>query len=266
MRNSHIYNAIMMIQVHSLFEGSFSVDVTKKFIPFDPKIHDPKDRPASLFIHVHPFLIESESGLILCDTGLGFRTESGELLLHANIRKLGFEPSDVRYVLMSHLHKDHKSGMVDGTRIAFPEAEYIVQRGEWEYAYSGESSSYDTAVLDVLQRSGNLTLVEGEGSINSTISYELNGGHTPYHQAFHIHSGGEHIFFGGDVLSEPEELFKNFIAKYDYDGRLARDLRIRYWEQGAPEGWVFLFYHSKTIAIGRPERKEDGSFKIVEAF
>lgn len=259
-----------MIQVHSLFEGSFSVDISKKFIPFDPAIHDPKDRPASLFVHVHPFLIESANGLILCDTGLGFRTDEGELLLHANIRKLGFEPEDVRYVLMSHLHKDHKSGMVDfgdgGARVAFPEAEYVIQRGEWEYAYSGVSTSYDTEVLDVLQRSGNLTLVEGEGSVNNEISYELNGAHTPYHQVFHIRTGGEHIFFGGDVLAEPEELFKNFIAKYDHDGRAARDLRIQYWEQGAPDGWVFLFYHAKTIAIGRPEKKDDGTFKITEAF
>src|SRR5690606_1356212 len=136
-----------------------------------------------------------ESGLILCDTGLGFRTDRGELLLHANIRKLGFEASDVRYVLMAHLQKDHKSGMVDGTRIAFPEAEYTVQRCEWQYAYSGESSSYDTAVLDVVQRSGNLTLVEGECSIKRTITYELNEGHKPYHHAFHIPAGGEHIFF-----------------------------------------------------------------------
>jgi glyoxylase-like metal-dependent hydrolase (beta-lactamase superfamily II) len=235
----------------------------------DPQIHDVKDRPGSLFVHVHPFLIESGNGLILCDTGLGFRTDDDELLIHANIRKLGFEPDDIKYVLMSHLHRDHTGGMVDftegGGRVAFPEAEYIIQRGEWEYAYSGVSTSYDTAIFDVLQRSGNLTLVEGEGTVNNEISYAVNGGHTPYHQAFHIETGGEHFFFGGDVLPEPEELFKNFIAKYDYDGRRARDLRIAYWKQGAPEGWVYLFYHAKTIAIGRPEQRTDGSFKIIDA-
>ena len=258
-----------MIQAYPLTEGIFSVDVSKKFVPFDPEKDDPKSRPASLFVQVQPFLIESPNGLILCDTGLGFRTDEDELLIHHNMRKLGFDPNDVKYVLMSHLHKDHTGGMVDFKngvgRLAFPEAEYVIQRGEWEHAYSTESASYRTEVFDVLQRSGNLTLVEGEGAINNEISYEINGGHTESHQAFHIETGGEHFFFGGDVLPEPEELFKNFIAKYDFDGRAARDKRKEYWEEGAPKGWVFMFYHGKSIAIGRPEQKESGSYILIDA-
>jgi glyoxylase-like metal-dependent hydrolase (beta-lactamase superfamily II) len=257
-----------MIQAYSLFEGSFSVDASKKFVPFDPEKDDPKSRPASLFVHVHPFLIESSNGLILCDAGLGFRTDEDELLIHQNIRKLGFEPEDVKYVLMSHLHKDHTGGLVDFKdgvgRVAFPEAEYIIQRGEWESAYSTESASYRTEVFDVIQRSGNLTLVEGEGIVNNEIRYEINGGHTEYHQAFHIETGGEHFFFGGDVLPEPEELFKNFIAKYDFDGRASRDKRKEYWEQGAPEGWIYLFYHGKSLAMGLPKLKDDGTYMLVD--
>ncbi len=257
-----------MIQAYSLFEGSFSVDITKAFVPFDAEKDDPLSRKGSIFVHVHPFLIVGEDGLILCDTGLGFRNDKDELIIHENIRKLGFDPADVKYVLMSHLHKDHTGGMVDFkdgvARIAFPNAEYYVQQGEWENAFSGENSSYRTEIFDVIQRSGNLVLVEGDGIINSQIAYELNGAHTPCHQAFHIRTGGEHYFFGGDVLPEPEELFKNFIAKYDYDGRAARDLRIKYWEEGQVDKRVYLFYHSKSIAIGQAEEKADGTFRIKD--
>jgi glyoxylase-like metal-dependent hydrolase (beta-lactamase superfamily II) len=257
-----------MIQAYSLFEGSFSVDASKKFVPFDPEKDDPKSRPASLFVHVHPFLIESSNGLILCDAGLGFRTEEDELLIHQNIRNVGFEPEDVKYVLMSHLHKDHTGGLVDFKngvgRVAFPEAEYIIQRGEWENAYSSESASYRTEVFDVIQRSGNLNLVEGDGIVNHEIRYEINGGHTEFHQAFHIETGGEHFFFGGDVLPEPEELFKNFIAKYDFDGRASRDKRKEYWQEGAPAGWIYLFYHGKSLALGIPKLKDDGTYMLVD--
>ncbi|UIR56283.1 MBL fold metallo-hydrolase [Sphingobacterium sp. SRCM116780] len=258
-----------MIQAYSLFEGSFSVDASKKFVPFDPAIHNAKDRPASMFIHVHPFLIETSDGLVLCDTGLGLTAEDGELLIYKNIKKRGYEPKDVKYVLMSHLHKDHAGGMVvfvDGVaRIAFPEAEYIVQRGEWEDAYSGNNDSYRTDIFDVVQRSGNLHLVEGDGIVNHEISFNLNGGHTRNHQAFHIETGGEHYFFGGDVLPEPEEIFHNYIAKYDYDGRRCKELRQEYWEEGAPKDWIYLFYHSKSIAVGKPALRTDGSYKLIEA-
>ena len=257
------------MQAYSLFEGSFSVDSSKKFLPFDPTIHDKKDRPGSLFIHVHPFLIESANGLLLLDTGLGFTNADGGLVLHDNIRKTGFDPNDVRYVLLSHLHKDHASGMVtegkDNLRLAFPEAEYVIQRGEWEDAYSGKSDSYRTEIFDVLQRSGNLLLVEGDGVLNNEISYELSGGHTEYHQIFHIRTGGEHFFFGGDEAPEPEQFFRQFAAKYDFDGRKSMALRQQYWERGASEGWVFLFYHSTNIAIGRPQAKETGDYRIIDA-
>ncbi len=257
------------MQAYSLSEGSFSVDSSKKFLPFDPEIHDKKDRPGSLFIHVHPFLIVSADGLLLLDTGLGFTNAQGGLLLHDNIRKIGFDPNDVRYVLLSHLHKDHASGMVTeekgNLRLAFPEAEYVIQRGEWEDAYSGKSDSYKTEIFDVLQRSGNLLLVEGDGSLNHEIRYERSGGHTAHHQVFHIHTEDEHFFFGGDEAPEPEQFFRHFAAKYDLDGRKSMALRQQYWEQGISEGWVFLFYHSTNIAIGRPALKDTGGYRIVDA-
>lgn len=258
-----------MVQAYSLYEGSFSVDKSRKFVPFDPSINAPQDRPGAMFIDVHPFLIPTDAGLVLCDTGLGYTDENGRLQLYDNLHKLGYRPDDVKYVLMSHLHKDHAGGMVtfeSGTgRIAFPEAEYIVQRGEWEDAYSGISSSYRTEIFDVIQRSGNLILVEGEGNINNVISYVLNGGHTAHHQAFHIHTDDQHYFFGGDVLPEPEEIFHNYVAKYDFDGRRSKALRQEYWAEGAPAGWIFLFYHSKNIGIGRSQLREDGTYRLIDA-
>jgi glyoxylase-like metal-dependent hydrolase (beta-lactamase superfamily II) len=267
--NVHIPNVLNMVQAYSLYEGSFSVDKSKKFVPFDAAFDDPKDRPGSMFIHIHPFLIETQSGLVLCDTGLGQTNENGILKLHENIQSLGYGPDDVKYVLMSHLHKDHAGGMVTlesgSPRIAFPEAEYIVQRGEWEDAYSGISKSYRTEIFDVVQRSGNLVLVEGEGQVNAEISYAHSGGHTANHQVFHIHTAGQHYFFCGDVLPEPEEIFHNYVAKYDFDGHRSKALRQAYWAAGAPEGWIFLFYHSKSIVIGHSQIRQDESYKLVDA-
>jgi hypothetical protein len=59
------------MEIFALGEGSYSVDATKKFIPFNPETDSKRDRPGSLFIHVNPFLIKTTNDLILLDAGLG---------------------------------------------------------------------------------------------------------------------------------------------------------------------------------------------------
>lgn len=253
------------MELHTLSEGSYSVDASKKFIPFDPTVDKHSDRPGSLFIHVNPFLIKTKKELLILDTGLGMNNSNGNLIIHENIKSAGYSPEDVTKVLMSHLHYDHSGGMVwnrDGKlEPAFPNAEYIINQQEWEIAFSSNSKSYRTEIFDVIQRSGQVTFVEGSGILTDEISYELTGGHCEFHQVFHVLSGGEHYFFGGDILPEPEQLIRNFIAKYDFDGRLAKELRVEYGKKAAIENWICLFYHSKGKTASRVSGDEHG-FKI----
>ena len=253
------------MQVFTLFEGTYSVDATKKFLPFNPAVDQPKDRPASLFINVQPFLVKMEDQLILLDTGLGYSNEDGQLILHENIKKAGFDPADVTLVLMSHLHFDHSGGMIhhvgDKMELSFPNAVYVIQRGEWEGAFTNTSSSYHTEIFEFLQRNAQLVFIEGSGQFTAEISYELTGAHTPFHQTFLLDDGTDKVFFGGDVLPEPEELLRKFIAKYDFDGRKAMELREVFGEKAAAENWNCLFYHGKSRATGFVTLTE-GQFKI----
>ena len=52
-------------------------------------------------------LVTSEDGHVLIDGG----TESAGPLVEANIRALGFDPKDVKYLLNSHEHFDHAGGL-----------------------------------------------------------------------------------------------------------------------------------------------------------
>src|SRR5690606_9798141 len=94
--------------------------------------------PATLVCHC--LLIETEQGLVLVDTGLGlqdvvhpherlnevFRTTM-RVQLHeeetaiAQIRRLGFDPADVRHIVLTHLDFDHAGGIED-----FPQAKVHV--------------------------------------------------------------------------------------------------------------------------------------------
>ncbi len=51
-------------------------------------------------------LLTSRDGHVLIDTG----TEAGADLVAANIRRLGFKPTDVKYIVHSHEHHDHVGG------------------------------------------------------------------------------------------------------------------------------------------------------------
>lgn len=255
------------MQVFTLYEGSYSVAADKKFVPFNPQTDKAKDRPGSLFIHVQPFLVKFGDKLLLLDTGLGYSNDKGVLILHENIRKAGFDPDDVDYVLMSHLHFDHSGGMVhkesNGMELSFPNAEYVIQRGEWEGAFTNSSSSYRTEIFDFLQRNAQLLFVDESGEFLPGIHHELTGAHTPCHQAWLLDDGEDKVFFGGDVLPEPEELLRKFIAKYDFDGRKAMELREEFGKRAAAENWNCLFYHGKTRATGFIGLTEEGLFKIV---
>lgn len=52
-------------------------------------------------------LVTSEHGHVLIDSG----TEPAGPLIEANIRALGFDPKDVKYLLNSHEHYDHAAGL-----------------------------------------------------------------------------------------------------------------------------------------------------------
>ncbi len=249
------------MKVVALLEGSYSVDVSKKFVPFNPAVDKASDRPASLFVYIQPFLVKTKNDLLLLDTGLGYNDDEGNLILHENIKKAGYAVEDVTKVLMSHLHFDHSGGMIKNTdgslTLSFPNADYYIQRGEWENAYSSSSSSYKTEIFDVVQRSGQIVFLEGDGKINEEISYEITGGHTEFHQVYHIEEGGEHIFFGADIVPEPEQLQRKFIAKYDLDGRKAMELREGYGKKAVEGDWICLFYHAKAKSVSKVAVKND---------
>ena len=56
-----------------LSEGSFTIDHSKVFIPFDPATDSMQQRSkGSLLVEIQPFLVETSRDLILLDAGLGF--------------------------------------------------------------------------------------------------------------------------------------------------------------------------------------------------
>jgi len=238
------------MEIFPLSEGSFTVDRSKQFVPFDMGKDNLQERPlGSLLVEVQPFLVKMNNELVLLDTGLGFKENNGALQLHNNIRRHGFDPNEVSLVLMSHLHKDHAGGLqytgTDGMVVpSFSNAQYCICHKEMEFAFSGTSSSYFPEQFDVIRQHRNLEYLYGEAAqIRPGITFLHTGAHSPEHIAFKLEENGEIIFFGGDVAPQLQQMKNRFVAKYDFDGRKSMQLRKTWWEQGAVEKWTFMFYH-----------------------
>ncbi len=242
------------MKIIPLSEGTFTIDKTKLFVPFDESKDELKERGSgSLLVEIQPFVVITSKDILLLDTGLGFEKD-GVLQLHKNLMDAGINPSEVTKVLLSHLHKDH-AGAVGiereglGGRLSLPNATYYVQRKELEFAFEKGFPSFITEELECLKNSSQVTLTEGKGEIDGYITYEISGAHSPYHQVFWIREENEIIFFGGDEAPQLYQMKHRFVAKYDHDGKKAMELRQSWWKLGEKEKWTFLFYHDVTNPI-----------------
>jgi glyoxylase-like metal-dependent hydrolase (beta-lactamase superfamily II) len=236
------------MKIIPLSEGSFTIDKTKVFVPFEEDLHELNDRPTgSLLVEVQPFVVITSKDILLLDTGLGF-SKNGTLQIHENLRKNGIEPSQITRVLMTHLHKDHAGGVSQKDKLghyslAFPAATYYVQEKELDFAFETGFPSFITDEIGILQNNSKVEVLNGDGVIDGYIRYQVTGGHSPHHQVFWIEEDGQTIFFGGDEAPQLGQMKHRFVAKYDFDGKKANDLRQQWWQQGATENWTFLFYH-----------------------
>lgn len=245
-----------MPQIFPLSEGEFTIGHDKMFVPFN-EAHDvlTERSVGSLLVEVQPFLVITAEDVLLLDTGLGFHTQDGQLQLHKNLAQHGFQPADVTKVLMSHLHKDHAGGVIytdmDGAvKPTCPNAGYFIYRPEADFALATGYPSYHPAALEPLFASGQVQWLEGErGAIGNAIRWQHSGAHCPQHIIFWIEEEGRKIFFGGDEAPQLKQMKMKYVAKYDYDGRKAMELRAQWAEAGKREGSMFLFYHDVKCPV-----------------
>ncbi len=235
------------MRIIPLSEGTFTIDKTKLFVPFDENEHDLQSRPVgSLLVEIQPFVVVTSKDVLLLDTGLGFEKEE-KLQIHKNLSGIGINPEDITKVLLTHLHKDHAGGVSWGNnhkKLSFPNATYYVQEKELKFALEKGFPSFIPDELKALDNSSQAVLLkEEEGNIDEYVHFKITAAHSPFHQVFWIKENDKTIFFGGDDAPQLQQMKHRFVAKYDFNGKKAMELRREWWQTGREEKWTFLFYH-----------------------
>ena len=219
-------------------------------------------------------LIEHEIGPILIDSGAGNKEDSkfydiygienrgepGPTRLEDGIREAGFTPEQIVLVINSHLHFDHAGGNTvkdsSGTRPAFPNARYVMQRGEYDYAtHTNErtAASYFRHNFVPLAEAGLVDFIEGEGEIVPGIRAIPTPGHTPHHQGLLIESRGERAFFIADLAPTVAHLPLAWIMGYDVEPLVTLETKRRILARAVEEDWLVVFEHDPDWAWARIE-------------
>ena len=233
----------------------------------------PADARNRIQLGMRCLLVEHESGLVLIDTGVGnkendkFRdiygienaAADGGTWLEDGLRDLGVRPDDVGLVINTHLHFDHAGGntRVDEggqVRPTFPNARYVVQRGEHGWAMNTNertAASYFPRNWQSIADAGRLDLVEGEREIVDGIRVVLSPGHTPHHQSVLLTSNGESAFYLGDVVPTSAHLPLPWVMGYDVEPLVTLESKRTWLKRAEDEGWLLVFEHDWKVSWGR---------------
>jgi glyoxylase-like metal-dependent hydrolase (beta-lactamase superfamily II) len=266
------------LKVHALQAGLQQLDGGAMFgvVPktlWERKI--PADAKNRIPLGMRCLLVEHPDGLVLIDTGAGNKEPEkfyaiygiqngpvgpvGPTQLESALREAGFHPDDVGLVINSHLHFDHAGGNTrrgdDGSAVAsFPNARYVVRRGEWDWAHRTNertSASYFPHNYEPLRESGQLELVDDDRELLSGIRLRHTPGHTPHHQGILIESGAERLFYLADVCPTAAHVPLPWIMGYDVEPLVTLESKRTLWAEAVRDGWTVVFEHDSVVSFAR---------------
>ena len=154
---------------------------------------------------INVFLLRMGGKIALVDAGAGTVFQSPGRLPEA-LARLGVKPEDVDFVLLTHLHADHISGLLQGEKRAFPKAKLLVAKPELDawiaLADKDPSNANAGKVKAVLAAYGADVLPPfalGDTPLPGVTALDA-AGHTPGHTVYQLTADGKSLLIVGDLI------------------------------------------------------------------
>ncbi len=224
----------------------------------------------------HNLLLRLGDTNIIVDTGFGNCLSESQQKRYAirhsdgtqaGLAAIGLSAADIDIVVNTHLHDDHCSGNfrinAAGQREpAFPNAEYLVQRREYEDACQPNERTRATYSLEnyqPLHKSGQMRLLEGDYMIAPGIEALSTPGHTPGHMSLRLESAGQQAAFVCDLASLAVHMERlAWMTAFDVEPLLTLETKRR-WQAWALETRALLIFpHDLNRPAGVLTKQDSG--------
>jgi methylmalonyl-CoA epimerase len=226
----------------------------------------PPDDRNRIPLAMRPLLVRGERTLLI-DAGCGDKMDAKSADMYGlardyhldhSLREAGVSPDQIDIVVASHLHFDHVGGFTaranDGSIVPrFPNARYVVHRGEWEDAthpHERNRASYLQENFLPLGDAGVLDLVDDDAEIMPGVRYRRSGGHTRHHQVVTIESRGRSAVFVADMFPTSVHAPDAWIMGYDLYPMDTLAFKRTFSREAIERACVIFFEHDPSMAAG----------------
>lgn len=238
--------------------------------------HNPADDLNRIECGFNCFVAELDRHRVLIETGGGIRhderaRERTRMLNPAVLGEVlsahGFEPESITHVVNTHLHWDHVGGNTVGNgEPAFPNAQYVVQRGELLHAreqHPRDAVSYRAINYEPLVDSGHMHLLDGDADLVPGVQLRVMPGHNRDMMVVIVRSGGQTWCQMADLAPMSAQVTPTWVAAFDLFPLETIANKTTLFTQAAREGWWCSFAHDPAVAFARIEEK-DGKWRLQQ--
>ncbi len=254
---------------HVLLDGGAMFGVIPKPL-WEKKM--PADARNRITLSMNCLLIFAGGKKILVETGAGDKMTAklrdiygldGPRLTE-RLRDYDLQPADIDIVIDTHLHFDHCGGNTriekDKVVAAFPNARYIVQKGEFDHALAPterDRASYFNENYVPSAEAGKLTLLESDQTIVPGVEVIRVPGHTANMQCVKLTGGGKTAFLFADLVPTTAHLSLPWIMGYDLYPMTTLENKKKWIPEVIREGWLALFAHDANVPAAYLCDRED---------
>jgi glyoxylase-like metal-dependent hydrolase (beta-lactamase superfamily II) len=176
----------------------------------------------------------------------------------------GLTPGQIDLVVNTHLHFDHAGGNTErnsrGEVVAsFPNARYVVQRGDLETARAGSErtrASYLPENFEPLLAEDRFELIDGPVMMGPGLELRPAPGHTPHMQILLIATPEGKLAFLADLVPTASHIPYPWVMGYDQEPLVTLATKRAILPDAAREGWVLLFEHDDVMPAATLEEKD----------